>query len=145
MPNPVITADLEARFRPLSTAEEVTAQALLDDAWAVLLTVIPDLEARMAAGTPSTSLVVSVASAMVLRVMRNPNGVRSWSVDDYSETRDNSIAAGSLYVAPEEVRLLTGLASSARSGAFSVTPGREACRAPGSEELLDYLRYGSRW
>jgi hypothetical protein len=145
MPNPVITADLEARFRPLSAAEEVTAQALLDDAWAVLLTVIPDLEARMAAGTPSTSLVVSVASAMVLRVMRNPNGVRSWSVDDYSETRDNSIAAGSLYVAPEEIRLLTGLASSARSGAFSVAPGRESCRAPGSEELLDYLRYGSRW
>ena len=121
-------------------------QALLDDAWAVLLTVIPDLEARMSSGATSVGLVVSVTSAMVLRVLRNPNGVRSWSVDDYSETRDNSLSAGSLYVSPEEVALLTGRASSSRRGAFSITPYQEAPKAPASEaEVIDALRYGYRW
>jgi hypothetical protein len=100
VPNPVVTADIEARFRTLTDAEENTAQALIDDAWAVLLMMVPDIEDRMTAGTTSTEAVVFVMSAMVLRVLRNPNGVRSWSVDDYSETRDNSLAAGSLYASP---------------------------------------------
>jgi len=146
VPNPVIVPDLEARFRSLTAEERPGAEALLDDAWAILLTVVPDLEDRMASGAASVNLVVSVVSAMVLRVLRNPNGVRSWSVDDYSETRDNSLAAGSLYASPDEVRLLTGLASSTRKGAFSVAPASDSSRAPGSEsELIDYLRYGSRW
>jgi hypothetical protein len=144
VPNPVVTADIEARFRALTDAEETTAQALIDDAWAVLLMMVPDIEARMTAGSTSTEAVVFVMSAMVLRVLRNPNGVRSWSVDDYSETRDSSLAAGSLYASPEEIRLLTGRASSTRSGAFSVAPAAEPCPAPGSEqELIDYLHYGN--
>jgi hypothetical protein len=146
VPNPVIIADLEARFRPLVGSEVDAAQALLDDAWATLLAVLPDLEARMAAGTTSDSLVVSVVSAMVLRVLRNPNGVRSWSVDDYSETRDSALSAGALYVSPEEVQLLAGKASVVRRGAFSVAVSQEPVRAPGSEsEYIDWLRYGRRW
>lgn len=146
MPNPVILDDLVARFRPLADTEEGVAQALLDDAWAILLTVIPDLEARITAGSTSEALVVSVMSAMVLRVLRNPNGVRSWSVDDYSETRDNSLSAGSLYVSPDEVRLLNGRASSARRGAFSIVPYvDQSVPAPGAERdlaQLNDIRYG---
>lgn len=48
MPNPVAVADLVARWRPLSTAETALGQLLLDDAWALLLYKIPDLEARLA-------------------------------------------------------------------------------------------------
>lgn len=146
MPNTVVISDLEARFRPLTDAETPVAQALLADAWAVLVTVVPDLEARLASGSTSYSLLTSVVSSMVLRVLRNPNGVRSWSVDDYSETRDNSVSAGSLYVSPEEVALLTGRASSARRGAFSVVPSSStAVPAPGAERdlaQLNDLRYG---
>jgi hypothetical protein len=142
--NPVIVEDLEARFRSLTAAEQTVAEALLDDAWAVLLMTIPDLEDRITAGTVSDEAITFVVSAMVLRVLRNPNGVRSWSVDDYSETRDNSLSAGSLYASPDEVRLLTGRASSLRRGAFSVVPAQPASAAPGSEsEYVEYLRSGS--
>lgn len=143
MSNPVYVRLIEARFRPLNADEVPAAEALIDDAWAVLLATVPDIDARMMAGTASRELVISVVSAMVLRVLRNPNGVRSWSVDDYSETRDNSVAAGSLYVSPDEVALLTGRASSTRRSAFSVAPSTESPRARGSEaEYVDHLRYG---
>jgi hypothetical protein len=143
--NPVVIADLEARFHSFTPAEEITAQALLDDAWAVLLMMVPDIEDRMTAGTTSIEAAVFVVSSMVLRVLRNPNGVRTWSVDDYSETRDNSLSAGSLYASADELALLTGRSSTARRGAFSVAPARPAGVARGSEaELIDYLRYGWR-
>lgn len=143
MSNPVIIADLEARFRPLTLAERENAQALLDDAWDILLAVVPDLEDRYNAGTVSIGLLVWAVTAMVLRVMRNPNGVRSWSVDDYSETRDNSLAAGALYVSDAEIALLTGRASSARRGAFSVSTSQATAQAPGSEaEYVEALRAG---
>lgn len=144
MPNPVTPADIEARFRSLTAAEEPIAEALIDDAWSVLLMVIPDLEARIAAGSASPGAVTFVVSAMVLRVLRNPEGIRQWSVDDASFTRDNTISAGGLYASADEVRLLTGLASSARRGAFSVTPSALPTSAPGSEaEHIEYLRSGS--
>lgn len=116
MPNPVTVADLEARFRPLSNVETGTAQALLDDAWAILLTRRPGLDQD---GTVSAGLVVAVVSAMALRVLRNPNGVRQWAVDDYSETRDASVSAGALYVSDDELALLNG---GATSGAFTIRP-----------------------
>lgn len=144
MPNPVFPSDIEARFRSLDDAETAVAEALLSDAWAILLMTIPDLEARMDGGTTSPEAVTFVVSAMTLRVLRNPNGVRSWSVDDYSETRDNSLSAGSLYISPEEIRLLTGRASTARRGAFSTAPAQYPTAAPGSEsEHVEYLRSGS--
>jgi hypothetical protein len=63
---------------------------------------------------------------MALRVLRNPNGVRQWSVDDYSETRDSALSAGSLYVSDDEAALLSGTAAR-RRGAFSVAPYQRPC------------------
>lgn len=145
MPNPVIVADLEARFRSLSGDEQEVAQALIDDAWAIALAHVPDLDARMASGALSPDVARFVITAMALRVLRNPNGIRSWSVDDYSETRDSALSAGSLYASPDEVALLRGTVS--RRGAFSIGPTREPCPAPGAERdaaTLEYLRYGWR-
>jgi hypothetical protein len=110
MPNPVTVSDLELRFRPLTDTEETAVQYLLDDAWSVLLVTVPDLEDRMTSGTVTEPLASFVVSSMVLRVLRNPNGVRSWSVDDYSETRDNAVSAGTLY-ALERGRLADGRAN----------------------------------
>ena len=108
MTNPVSVDDLESRFRPLADAEKGVAASLLSDAWAVLLTAVPSLEQRRADGSVSVDLVIYVVSAMVLRVLRNPEGIRQWSVDDASFTRDQALSAGGLYVSPEEVGLLAG-------------------------------------
>jgi hypothetical protein len=129
MPNPTAIPDLEARFRPLTAAEQNTAQALLDDAWEELLVRIPDLDARMADGRTSAGLVVRVVAAMVTRVLRNPDAIRQWSVDDASFTRDKALSTGFLFVAPEELSLLRG------------TP-------PPSEQLPPIAfsaSYGGRW
>lgn len=107
MPNPTTTADLEARWRPLSAQETTNANALLGDAWALLLSRRPTLEADMAAGTVSQANVVRVVSAMVLRVLRNPEGVLSETVDDYTYRRDAVVSGGLLHVTGDELADIT--------------------------------------
>ncbi len=117
MVNPATPADLAARWRPLNTAEAAIAQTLLDDAYAILLARLPTLEARMSAVPPTVSaeLVVGVICSMVLRVLRNPDGKRQESIDDYSWTRDNAVSAGLLYASEDELRLMAGSQSRVRS------------------------------
>lgn len=122
MPNPVAVADLVARWRPLSTAETALGQLLLDDAWALLLYKIPDLEARLAVvgGDPVLdTLVTQVEVAMVRRVMSNPDGIRQESVGQWSYTRDSSLASGALYASTEELALLSPGAS---GDSFTIRP-----------------------
>ena len=108
MPNPVTTSDIAARWRTLTTEETAVAQALLDDAWAILIARDPSIDTRVSADPPTldAALVRAVVSAMVLRVLRNPDGKRQESIDDYSWTRDNSVSAGALYVSDDELDLL---------------------------------------
>lgn len=106
MSNPVTTSDLEARWRTFTAEESGVAAALLDDAWAILLARDATIDTRLTAGTLDAALVRAVVSAMVLRVMRNPDGKRQESIDDYSWTRDEALSAGSLYVSDDELALL---------------------------------------
>jgi len=107
MPNPVTPSDLVDRLgRPLTPTETTTATALLVDAWAVLLARDPSIDTRLTDSSLSPDLVRVVVSAMVLRVLRNPDGKRQEAIDDYSWTRDTSLAGGSLYVSDDELALL---------------------------------------
>lgn len=119
MANPVTTDDVEDRWRTLTDAELVGAQALLDDAWSIVLAQVPHLEERIASGAVASGLVVSVVTAMVLRVLRNPEGLRQESIDDYSYTRDQALSGGLLYLTDAELSML----SVRRSGAFTIHPG----------------------
>lgn len=128
MVNPATYSDLEARWRPLSAEEQSVANALLEDAWQILLARVTALSARLGVVAPATSpaldpaLVVAVECAMVLRVLRNPDGKRQESIDDYSWTRDNSVSAGTLYVSDEELALLSP-ATPGLGSAFVVSLG----------------------
>lgn len=103
MPNPTTTADVEARWRPLTDAETINAGAFLDDAWSLLLSRRPSLEDDLTAGTVSEGNVIRVMSAMVIRVLRNPEGLRAETIDDYSYTRDEALSAGLLYITADEL------------------------------------------
>lgn len=145
MPNPVIVADLEERFRPLSEQEQTNAQGMLDDAWELLLLRVPNLEARMADGSLTAGSVRYVLREALLPVLRNPEGYKRWSVDDASFERDSAVANGRLSIDDDLIALLLPGAGS-RRGAFGVAPHQDLPRAPGSEaELIDQLRYGWRW
>lgn len=121
--NPATTADVAARWRPLSPDEVATAQARLDDAWELVLHRVPSVEERLADGSLRSGLVIQVLCEMVLRVLRNPEGLRSetTSVDDYSHTRtrDTGLASGALSISDEEVALLM---PAREAGAFTIRP-----------------------
>lgn len=115
---------VEAIFRPLTSAEAIVADARLAEASDHIRSEVPTVDARIAAGTLSASLVAGVAAAMVRRVLLNPTVARqkSRSIDDYQETDtlDSSISTGEIYLTPREFRLLTG--SRRRSRAFTIVP-----------------------
>lgn len=107
--NPVTVPDLEVRFRSLTEPEKKTAEALLADAWEELQARVPALKARRQAQLVSDGLVVRVVAAMVVRVLRNPDALRSWVVDGDSFTRDQLVSSGLLFITPDEVELLSGI------------------------------------
>lgn len=115
MPNPATTADVEARWRPLSDDEYTNAEAFLDDAWWLLLSKRPTLEDDLTAGTVTEGNVVRVVSAMVLRILKNPDGKSEESIDDYRYRRDALMASGLLTVTPDELA--------------DITPGRRRSRS----------------
>jgi hypothetical protein len=121
MANPVTTDDIEVRWRPFSTPEVVTAQALLDDTWALILQKIPDIEARLEAETLDVALVRMVACAAVLRVMKNLDGKQEEQLEDYRYRMGSDAAPGTLYLDEDELILLRA-APPVPSGAFTIRP-----------------------
>lgn len=107
MPNPATTSDIVARFRLLTEAETTKTEAYLDDAWWLLTGRLPNLEANMTAATVSTGNVVRVVSAMVIRVLQNPEGLLEEEIDDYRKRRDALTSTGALTVSDAELADLT--------------------------------------
>lgn len=107
MANPASIADIEARWRPLSTQEATNAAAFLDDAWAYLTSRRTTLEADLTAGTVATANAIRVVCAMVLRVLKNPDGWAEESVDDWRGKRAEVLANGELFATPSEIADVT--------------------------------------
>lgn len=113
--NPATVAHIEARWRPLTTQETTNATAFLGDAWWMLTSRRPSLEDDMMAGTVSEGNVIRVVTAMVLRILRNPEGKLEETIDDYRYRRDSLVSSGALHVTSDELA--------------DVTPGRARPRS----------------
>lgn len=122
MPNPATVPDVEFRWRPLSADESAVAATLLDDAWSILQVRLPTLAARLAADPIEVddNLVRMTLANMVIRVLRNVDGKTQESIEDYSYSINQSVAAGYLYVSDDELSVLTPTATS--SAAFTINP-----------------------
>lgn len=107
MPNPASVADIEARWRPLVGHEVANAEAFLGDAWAEVLRRRKNIEADIAADKVSEENVVRVVVAMVLRVLRNPEGYDQESIDDWSGRRNALVADGILRITDDELDAIT--------------------------------------
>lgn len=113
--SPLKLEDVEGRWRALTESERTVARNVMADAWMLLLGRDATIEARLADATLAPERVRFVLSSMVLRVLKNPDGKRQESVDDYSYTRDQSLSAGALYVSNDELALLAAPTTSGRS------------------------------
>lgn len=122
MDSPATFQDVADRWRPLTADETAKVTLLLADAWALIKLRIPGIEARLAALPPTldVNLVIMVQAAMVMRMMRNPDGYRQEQIQGYSYTRDDNSASGALFLSADELDLLEASASS--SGAYTIRP-----------------------
>lgn len=102
--------------RDLTAAEQRQGSALLDYASSIILDRFPEY------ATAPTAASTGVCAAMVARVIRNPNGLRSEQIDDYSYTIDTARSAGEVYLTENEIETLTPI----RTSAFSIVPGAPA-------------------
>lgn len=121
MDSPATPEDVAARWRTLSDAEYVKAVTLLADAWTLIKLRNPTVETRVVATTLDQGLVVMVQCAMVIRVLRNPDGKRQEASEDYSYTRDDTSSSGSLLITDVELAMLDDVVG-VTSGAFTIRP-----------------------
>lgn len=121
MENPAAPADIEARWRPLSSAESTVAQTHIDDAWLELQHYVPTMVTRLEADPAEldVNVVKRVLAQMVKRVLKNPDGYQSEQIDDYKFVRAKEDASGELYITEKELALL---APGVSTGAFSIRP-----------------------
>lgn len=122
MDNPVQIDDLVPRFRPFAEAEQAEAQDLLDDAWQ-LVQGAAGVEDRLTSGALREGTVKTVIKGMVLRVLRNRDGIRQFSSDQATYVRDNAVSSGELYLSAADLALLSESDSGTGSAAaFTIRP-----------------------
>jgi len=118
----------DAFERSLTTDETRVLPAWLDTAWRILKNPnrgVPGLEARLELeATDPASLetddVIDVLVSMVIRKLRNPDGLRSWGGDDYQQVVDQELSAGKIYLTDDERLSLMPPAPPVSSGVFSL-------------------------
>ena len=108
------TDDVETLFRPLSDTEDGQAERLLRMASNLIRQKVANIDVRIAASVAPQAgvvpidpeIVADVTASMVVRVLRNPQGVKAEGIGPASATYDDRVAAGFLYVSPDELSLL---------------------------------------
>lgn len=112
-------ADVAVRWgRELSPEESALISVRLADVERMILRRIPDLAARITAGTILEADVIQVEADAVLRVVRNPDGYVSETDGDYTYMVSQDASPGRLTILPEEWELLGVTAS----GMFVIAP-----------------------
>lgn len=115
--------DVVNRWRPLAASEAAAADALLEEAEAILALASPGIRARAAASPDAALAARSVIVSMVLRVLRNPDSIRQFTIDDFTQIRDQAASSGLLYVTPEELAYVQPAAAVGLAGLYVVGLG----------------------
>lgn len=121
----VVAGDITDRWRPLTSDEEDTVLALIQDASDML----EDAAERAGVTRPASPTArwertyTRIVVGMVRRVLRNPDGYLSERIDDYEYRRSDPATAGELYVATEDIDALRPITTGRpRGGAFTISP-----------------------
>lgn len=124
-PPPLATVgEVEAQFGKLSPGQTALTSTLLRAASKLIRSRFPKIDAQIAAGVLDPEVVALAAVSMVLRVLRNPQGLRSEAVGPFSRAYDTSAAAGLVVLtADEESILVPARARTGRAGTIMARPG----------------------
>ncbi|MGO1562110.1 MAG: Gp19/Gp15/Gp42 family protein [Actinomycetaceae bacterium] len=107
--------------RPISDPLEIKqVTAWISDIESIVRARVPDLDDRIADGSPSADVVRMVVTNAVVRKSLNPTGKQNERIDDYSYGLTEDAARGELFLTDAEWDLLT---PSVMTGAFSTRPG----------------------
>lgn len=94
------------QFGSMTPAQEGLTSWLLRAASTMVRARFPLVDANIAAGLLDPEVVSLVVVNMILRVLRNPQGLRSETVGPFSRAYDTSVAAGLLAFSDDELGML---------------------------------------
>lgn len=118
-------ARVEALWQPVPSTLAAKTTALIGMASRLIRHAYPDIDARIADGSVDSDLVADVATQMVARVLDNPGGLKSVTVDDIRAERDTAVWSGLLVITDAELALLAPAATSTVMG--TIIPAWPAC------------------
>ncbi len=120
------------QFGTLTPAQEGLTNALLRAASKMIRARYPAIDTMVDDGRLDRDLVALAVTNMVLRVLRNPGGLRSETIGPFSRTYDTTYAAGLLVLTKDEAALLLPTATVATAvspiGVATVRPGMAPSR-----------------
>lgn len=109
-PAPLASVGDIAEQKTLSLAQEQLAIVLIRAASQMIRARRADIDTQIADGIVSADLVALAVTNMVLRVLRNPGGLRAETVGPFSRTYDTTHAAGLLVLTADDEKLLNPVA-----------------------------------
>lgn len=121
--------DVSVQFGELSDDEEDLAGYLLKAASKMVRQRFPLLDSQIVAGKLDQDVIAVTVAGMVLRVLRNPEGLRAETTGPFSRTYDTSAAAGLLAITTDDAQQLVPPVASSRhvrypaAGSIRAVPG----------------------
>lgn len=147
-PQPLAAVGDVGEQMTLTAAQEGLAKALIRAASALLRhrakQVGLDIDADIAAGRLDPSVAALTVTNMVLRVLRNPQGLRSETTGPFSRTYDTTAAAGLLVVTEYDLAAVTTTPSVEDLGAAGLGIGTIRV-VPGMAPPVGYPYRGRRY
>lgn len=122
--------DVSVQFGDLDDDQENLTAYLIKAASSLVRQRFKLVDTQIAAGLLDQDVVALTVSGMVLRVLRNPEGLRSETTGPFSRTYDTSAAAGLLVITPDDAGQLIPPGSTAAgatkfpvAGTIRIEPG----------------------
>lgn len=118
---PVVADDIVSRWRALEPDESGIVNKVIEDAQDILE---DDAEAE-GISQPTTDrgqrAYVRAVANMVIRVLKNPDGILTETLDGYTYRRDSAVSSGALVPTDDELARLRPVVRR-RRGAFTIVP-----------------------
>ena len=114
--------DVAARWRPLTSAEESVAEALLIDASLLIRARFPGIDAQSASGQVDPDVLVAVTAGMVKRAMIAPaDGIsqESQGMGPFTHSQSYANPLGNVFLTQADITLILGYMPAGQASQFA--------------------------